>query len=81
MGGPKGSEGSIGSSRQIRAEQWGAKRVRGAEMDQIAKFVLNNGGAKGVRGVEMDPIAKFVLNNGGPKGQRGRNGSNRQICV
>ena len=43
-----GSEGPNWSNRQIRAEQWGAKGVRWAEMDQIAKFVLNNGGAKWV---------------------------------
>ena len=35
-------------------------------MDQIPKFVLNNGGGQGVRRAEMDQIPKFVLNNGGP---------------
>ena len=34
-------------------------------MDQIAKFVLNNGGGREVRGAEMDQLAKCVLNNGG----------------
>ena len=59
-----GQRGRNGSKRQIRAvNNGGARGVRGAEMDQNAKFVLNNGGAN------------WVLNNGGA---RGRNGSKRQ---
>ena len=35
-------------------------------MDQIPKFVLNNGGVRGVRRAKMGQIPKFVLNNRGP---------------
>ena len=41
-------------------------------MDQIPKFVLNNGGVRrGQKGQNMDQIPKFVLNNGGSEGSEG----------
>ena len=50
-GGVRGVRGAkMDQNSLIRAEQWG---VRGAKMDQIPKFVLNNGGVKGVRGPEL----------------------------
>ena len=52
MGGQRGQRGQKGTNSLIRAEQWGV-RVRGARMDQIPKFVLNNGGSKGVRRPEL----------------------------
>ena len=54
----------------VPVEQWGVRGVRGAKMDQIPKFVLNNARGQGVRRAEMDQIPKFVLNNARGQGVR-----------
>ena len=77
-GGPNGSDGS---KRQIRVEQWGGQT---GQTGQNAKFVLNNGGPNGSDGSKRQiraeqwggqtgqtgQNAKFVLNNGGAKWAR-----------
>ena len=63
--------GRNGSNSLIRVEQWGVQGVRGAEVDQIHKFVLNNGGVQGSEGPKWIKFFLIRSEQWGVKGVRG----------
>ena len=57
---------------------WRVRGVRRAQMDQIPKFVLNNGGQRGQRGPNGSN-SQIRAEQWGGQSQKGQNGSNSQI--